>query len=106
MVVADNGRDWGGILFCFPSIFVDYKKVELPKIKEKKNGMTFLPLHVDEILTEISIWTTIDNELHHRVKINTLFTTGVDLKVVSHHRDQEKNLAFYKLYDVVVLLKF
>ena len=55
--------------------------------------MTFLPLHADEILTEISIWTTIDNELHYRVKINTFFTTGVDLKVMSHHRDQEKKLA-------------
>ena len=34
VAVADKGMDWGGISSSsfFPFFFVDYKKVELPKI--------------------------------------------------------------------------
>lgn len=59
-------------------------------MKRKKKWNDPFTLVRGWILVEISIWTTIDNELYYKVELTVFFSIGVDLKVVCYHMDHEK----------------
>ena len=63
---------------------------------KKNENNNFAPTN-DRRMRKNPIWTIIDNEFHHRITINSFFTTGVYLKVGYHHKDHEKNLAYIEI---------